>query len=499
MRSKPNVLLIRISSIQFMARKIPRTMGTQHPDNASKPHWATDAFIDTQTEVEEAYRCFSELDGQEFMWDWEGKHVDESVVEKLFEHYTEFFQNHALGKDIFLTTRLPNIWEEKGYRLPKAFVNVISANQMAADVNMHAPVLFEAILPMTKSVDQLLFLHKHFRQVKKAFDAHDELEMIPLVEETTSIQTVDKLLEQYVKTETRESIRVFLARSDPALNAGNVAATLSVKIGLDRLRQFSESTGIATHPIIGVGSLPFRGGLNPDTVDDFFHEYPGIQTVTIQSAFRYDYESPDVENAIDKINDMRLENATPTPGNLPAVVDAFNHHYQGLIEGIAPTINALAAYVPRRRERRLHVGLFGYARKMQGITLPRAIGFCASMYSLGVPPELLGVGSALKKITGKQRDALYESYRFFENDLVRAGHYLNHENLHALGRQNAGWQTVEEDIHLLEEQLGKKLGPQKDEHYIHRNLTSNVRLLLKSQADVSPEIVRAGQLRKSLG
>jgi len=480
-------------------RKIPRSMGTQHPDNASKPRWASEPFIDTQTEVEEAFRCFSELSAQEFMWDWEGKHVDESVVEKLFEKYTEFFQNTPLGKGIFLTTRLPNIWEEKGYRLPKAFVNVISANQMAADVGMHAPVLFEAILPMTKSADQLHFLHQRFRQVRKAFDAPDELELIPLVEETHAIQDVDQLLHQYVKAEPRDSIRVFLARSDPALNSGNAAATLSVKIGLDRLRQFSKTTGIATHPIIGVGSLPFRGGLNPQTVEVFFQEYPGIETVTVQSAFRYDYESPDVENAIRAINEKPISRAAPTPDGLSSVVDIFSLEYQRLVEGIAPTVNALAAYVPKRRERRLHVGLFGYARKMQGITLPRAIAFCASMYSLGVPPELIGVGSALKKIHGKQRDALYSAYRFFEDDLERAGHFLNHENLHALARQDAGWQAVEDDVKTLEEQLGKKLGPHQDEHYIHRNLTSNVRLLLKAKADVSPEIVRAGQLRKSLG
>lgn len=480
-------------------RIIPKTMGTQHPDNASKPRWAKDAFIDTQTEVEEAFRCFSELSAHEFMWDWEGKHVDESVVEKLFENYTEFFQNTPLGKEIFLTTRLPNIWEEKGYRLPKAFVNVISANQMARDHGMHAPVLFEAILPMTKSADQLHFLHQRFRQVCKAFEAPDELELIPLVEETNAISGVDQLLLQYVEKERRELIRVFLARSDPALNSGNVAATLSVKIGLDRLGQFSEKTGIATHPIIGVGALPFRGGLRPDGVDDFFQEYAGIQTVTIQSAFRYDYENPEVENAIRLINEKKTEKAKDVPESTATVVDVFSRHYQKLIESIAPTINAVAAFVPRRRERRLHVGLFGYARKMQGVSLPRAIAFTAAMYSLGVPPELLGVGSTLAKLNGKQRDALYDAYLFFEDDLQRAGCFLNHENLHALGRQDAGWQAVEADIKELEAQIGQKLGPMQDAHYIHRNLTSNVRLLLKSQADVSPEIVRAGQLRKSLG
>jgi len=200
-----------------------------------------------------------------------------------------------------------------------------------------------------------------------------------------------------------------------------------------------------------------------------------------------------------KINDLPLREAPDVPEALDGVAERFSQHYQKLVEAIATTVNAVAAYVPKRRERRLHVGLFGYARKMQGVSLPRAISFCAAMYSLGVPPELLGVGSALGLVKGRQRDALYEAYRFFEQDLERAGNYLNHENLHALARHDAGWAAVEEDVKQLESHLGRKMGPQEDTHYIHRNLTSNVRLLLKSNADVSPEIVRAGQLRKSLG
>ncbi|HLD75405.1 MAG TPA: phosphoenolpyruvate carboxylase, partial [Candidatus Norongarragalinales archaeon] len=430
-------------------------------------------------------------------WDWEGKHVDESVVEKLYENYTEFFQNHALGRDIFLTTRLPNIWEEKGYRLPKAFVNLVSSNQMAREVGMHAPVLFEAILPMTKSADQLHFLHQRYRQVAKAFDAPDALELIPLVEEVQAIGKIDELLETYVKTEPREYLRVFLARSDPALNAGNVAATLASKIGLDKIRDFSEKTGLAAYPIIGVGSLPFRGGLNPETVDSFFEEYAGVHTVTIQSAFRYDYEPDQVGKAMEKINEKKPLAPRVVLEAAGSALKKFTQEYQKLLEGIAETVNAVCAYVPKRRERRLHVGLFGYARKMQGTNLPRAIAFCAGMYSLGVPPELLGVGSALRKLSQKERDALYETYLYFEEDLKKAGHFLNHENLHALSH-TAGWAAVEEDVKKLEEQIGR-LGPHEDGHFIHRNLTSNVRLLMKTKQDVSQEIVRAGELRKSLG
>ena len=478
-------------------RKIPRTLGTQHPDNALKPYWAANAFIDTSTEIEECFRSFSDLGTQEFMWDWEGKNVDESAVEKLFENYTEYFRANSIGKDFFFTMRLPNIWEEKGYRLSKAFVNIISANQMAEDLGFNSPVLFEAILPMTKSVDQLFFLHSRFRQIQKAFDSDLSLELIPLVEEVPGMCQVDDLLLAYVEQEKRDYLRVFLARSDPSLNSGNVSATLGAKIGLSKMLEFQEKTSIVVYPMIGVGSLPFRGGLTPLNAGKFFEEYSGVHTVTLQSAFRYDYAKEEVEKAIREINSSSTKAKAVEEEKLMPVIGAFTREYQLLVEPIAPMVNSVSKFIPQRRERKLHVGLFGYARKMQGVTLPRAIAFTASMYSLGVPPELLGVGTALSKLEGKDRDALYENYLFFEEDLRQAGVYLNKENLHALAAQN-NWQAVEKDILLLEKELGE-LGPVDDNSLLHRNLTSNVRIMLKNGRNPTPEIERAAELRKSLG
>ncbi len=479
-------------------RKIPKTMGTQHPDNAKKPEWAKDAFINTSVEVEECFRSFSEVGVQEFMWDWEGKHVDESVVEKLFTNYSQYFQSNPLGKNLFLTMRLPNIWEEKGYRLSKAFANVISANQMAEDIGMHAPAIFEAILPMTKGADQLAFLQKRFRQIQKAFELPYGLEMIPLVEEPAVIRNADKVLEEYCAAENPEYIRVFIARSDPSLNAGNVVAAVSAKIGLYKAKLFEEKSGITTCPIIGAGSLPFRGGLNPANIKQFIDEYAGVQTYTLQSAFRYDYDPADVAKAVGRINESSGKAREVDVETAVRLSDTFAAEYQKLVEGIADTINQVAACVPQRRERRLHVGLFGYARKMQGVSLPRAIPFTAALYSLGVPPELIGVGTALKKASAKERDELYKTYKYFEEDLKIAGYYFNRENLEALSHQQ-GWAKVAEDIALLEKETRITLGPEEDEHYIHRNLTSNVRLLLKGRQDFSKEITRTGELRRSLG
>jgi hypothetical protein len=45
------------------------------------------------------------------------------------------------------------------------------------------------------------------------------------------------------------------------------------------------------------------------------------------------------------------------------------------INPVLPLINQLAAYVPKRRMRKLHIGLLGYSRSMGECGSPRAIDF----------------------------------------------------------------------------------------------------------------------------
>ena len=89
-------------------RKIPRCMSTQHPDNAATPFFSEGAILEGDAEVKEAYYAFSHLRCAEQMWDAEGKEVDDYVVKKLLTRYDEFFEEHPLGKDVFLTLRVPN-------------------------------------------------------------------------------------------------------------------------------------------------------------------------------------------------------------------------------------------------------------------------------------------------------------------------------------------------------------------------------------------------------
>ena len=95
------------------------------------------------------------------------------------------------------------------------------------------------------------------------------------------------------------------------------------------------------------------------------------------------------------------------------------------LKEVADLINGISAFVPGKRARKLHVGLFGYSRSMKGIKLPRAIKFCASFYSIGIPPELLGISA----LSDKEFEELHSLYTKIDEDLKDSAKYINKANL----------------------------------------------------------------------
>lgn len=496
-------------------------MATQHPDNAGAPYWLGQGFVDSYAEVEECYRSFADLGCQEYMWDWEGKFVDEAVVERLFQNYLDYFQEKQLGRDVFLTVRLPNIWQERGYRITRAFMGILTAHDLATELGLNAPPIIEVILPMTDDPQRLFYIKHTFKQTAQlkrvVFEEHsrgqvfDDIGVIPLIEGIDDIRRAKDIVAEYVSLHQKEFgrppdyLRPFVARSDPALNNGFVPAVLLAKMALGEYYRFQEQTGIPVHPIIGVGSLPFRGGLRPDAVDAFIAEYPGVRTVTVQSAFRYDFPREQVEVAIAQLNQalaqtqcQRFDEASLS--RLDRLNDLFSAPYQQTIEALAPTINRLASAVPSRRERLLHIGLFGYSRGMGQVSLPRAIPFAASLYSLGIPPELIGTGRGLVAARDEgllhQLEAVHHQLR---EHLQAMGRLLNQENLERLGSADPLWREVQRDVAAVEDYLGERLGPADLDSLIHRNLTSNILILFQQGEDFSGDLVRAARLRRSLG
>ncbi len=519
----------------------PITMATQHPDNASVPWWRVSgsglgsgsgpgpdrAFVPTQDEIDELLLLFRELPIDEYMWDWEGKFVDESVGEKLYGRAGDFFAARPLGEDLHFTYRIPAFDGTSMRRMARAFMNVLSMADLGVDLRLRRPPVTELFLPLTTSADQLVQVRQAFskvagyhRQVFHDGDASDPmrglLEVTPLIEDVDSIFGIEAIIRPYWESLLRErktlprGQRVFLARSDPAMNAGLVPAVLAIKAALSIAHRTGESLGFPVHPVIGTGSLPFRGSVNPTYLETFLAQYAGVATYSIQSAFRYDYPLDVVRGALETIRrEVPRRPVVHVPdADLPRLRELaglFSQYWKPAIEPIAGLINAVARHVPPRRERMQHIGLFGYSRGVGEVRLPRAIGFTCALYSLGIPPELITTGRGL--IAAEEHgllpllDAYYPALRA---DLQHAGKYFNRENLSILASGDAAFAGIRRDVEAIERILGLSLGPEKPHHTIHRNLTSTILLLLKSGGDAEDDrlranIVEAGKIRRSLG
>ncbi|MDO8482851.1 MAG: phosphoenolpyruvate carboxylase [bacterium] len=495
-------------------RKIPTVMFSQHPDNAGKPYWHTNAFIKTQDELLECYLMFKEFGDQEVMWDWEGKFVDEAVVERLLGEHLEFFRKHPLGKDTFLTFRVPNPRVESGYRLGRAFMVILSAGDLARKAGFKNPPLFEVILPMTESAAEIIELQKNYRRFSKAADfsfgqkrsSFKPLEVIPLFETVDTIMKSGKILKQYIARykgefgDTPPYLRPFCARSDPALNSGIVPTVLAVKWALSEYAKFTSETGIKTYPIIAPGALPFRGGFNPETVLEFVKEFKGVRTVMVQSAFRYDYPLGAVKKAIKSlIREVPRGKTEPLPEatrfEIEKIIPWFENPYRETVKVVAPLIEKISASVPPRRERMQHIGLFGYSRGIGNIRLPRAIGFTAACYSLGIPPELFGAGRGLARAKKEGKLKTLEAlYKTLKPSLIRSGRYLRKESLKEFGLVG-----LEKDVALIEEYLGEKLGPKTESEREHEKLVACIVSSLRAGKSSSEEVEQAATIRRSLG
>lgn len=494
-------------------------MATQHPDNASAPPFSANPFISSDLEMGEVFHSFSTLGCDEYMWDFEGKFADEAMIERLFSSHLPFFKKNRLGKERNITLRIPNIWEEKTFKLPRAYMSILSAGELATALKLPVPPIFEVILPMTKSADQLIHIQKTFKETAQLHEGifhhasfgEGYLHIIPLFESIDDLAGCASILTDYIHLHEKTfhqpppPLRVFLARSDPALNAGFVPAVLGVRLALRELQRLSKKFGVPFYPIIGTGSLPFRGGINPENIQTSLPEYEGAKTLTIQSAFRYDYPKKDVKKALDFIKKTL---AKPTSlsfsdeefSSLRKLCTIFEKTYRPTVEAMAPLINRMAEHIPKRRERIQHTGLFGYNRGVGKVSLPRAIQFTGACYSLGIPPEFIGLGRGLEQAKKQGLLPMLEKHFFtLRSELSHAGKFINIENLERFAKKHTFAKDILSDIHGAEEILGMPFKPQKDHHFLHRNLTSNIVLKLSLNENFSADILEAAVLRKSLG
>lgn len=518
-------------------RKIPKTMASQHPDNARVPEWVKgDLIAAGDDEIHEAYLAYSQYGCKEVMWDSEGKDVDPHVVRKLLSSYPEYFRERKLGSDIFLTLRIPNPTVETAER--KLFLETLETiprhNDVAATFynDDDYVAVFEVILPFTANHVEMIRVREAYRAVTtgslsmpidySGFLLRDwvgravpeEIEVIPLFEDMGSISRTAEILARYIELVAPPYLRVFVARSDPSMSYGNVVATLLAKWAIYSCKKLEEEVGIPIYPIIGAGCLPFRGHNSPTNVENFLDEYRGVNTVTIQSSYRYDYPLEVVRTSIKTLNSL-LPYGAPNEldRELLSILEKLASHYQKVVISSLDAVRILTSYVPSRRSRKLHVGPFGYARFLGGKPMPRTIPFCAAFYSLGIPPEFIGL-NALEYLNDEELALVLKGYKHLKEDLTEAGRRLSWENVQLMMERGENVRNLFgptflddflpnylKDLKTAETLLGVTIGPKSLSDRRYLNVIENVLLSILDgdHNSLREEIVKAAVLRRSIG
>lgn len=483
---------------------VPRCMSTQHPDNATVPFFASSSVLAGEDEIREAFYAYSHLGCDEQMWDVEGKEIDTYVVRKLLSFYEQFFRQNTLGEDLRLTLRVPNPAVEGSES--KVLLETLESIPRSYDAarlfyGRDVAPIFEVILPMTASARDIDRVYRYYadqiigRQHVR-FRADDitiaqwigefapaRIQVIPLFEDVPNMLRADAVLEEYLADKDVADQRVFLARSDTAMNYGLVSAALANKIALARLAALAARSGVRLHPILGTGSAPFRGGLSPLTAERVGMEYPSVVTFSIQSAFKFDYPPDQVQAACEHLKARRIGLPAPVDeGRALEIIERYSAVYRRQVVALAPQINRISRHVPPRRARKLHIGLFGYARGLEGVSLPRAISFTCALYSLGLPPELI----AFEALSDADLAFVYGNYPSFQSKVSEALRYTDLEGP------------------LMTDSLRRALaraGFDNSPHAGHLEVVRRIRQALENNetGQVSDLLLRAALLRRFLG
>lgn len=293
------------------------------------------------------------------------------------------------------------------------------------------------------------------------------IEVIPLVEDMESLAGIGRIVVGLWRIARPPYMRVFIARSDPAMNYGMVSAVILAKIALSQLSRFSAEAGIPIYPIVGVGSLPFRGHMSPENCENVLREYRGFWTFTIQSAFKYDYPEEDVKRAVDRIN--RSD---------PGEAEELSHEEARIAEEISK-IYAKNYKLPERGggpgpgdklHSPLHAQEEGQETPHRALRLPQEgwRRYPAEGHNIlrghvlnRIPPEILGL-SILDSLDEEGWRILESLYRGFRIDLRAGARYYSHESLSyveeiwRVGEEVVG--MLRRDLDFLENQLGIRPG-----------------------------------------
>ncbi len=385
---------------------IPKLMCTQHPDSTVK--------VTVNEEVDEALVSFIGFGCDEVMVDYEGKATPYGQPKDIV--LKSISLNLKLGERYFITPRLPNPTLEDFDRAMLALEAALLANYFSIRYVGTQAVRW-VIIPMVEDIGTITLIKRMLKRKIEIYREEtglrelEDIDVIPLLENIDAQLDIDKYVIEASKEASGRGIRIFLGKSDAAVKHGHIASSLSIIYALMRVKQLERELGVRIHIILGMGTPPFRGGLNnPGLVHLEVIQYSGYYTATIQSAVRYDMSFDDYR----KVRNTILSACCLPPRNIDLDITEIIHEasksYKEVVLRYINVINEVAKVIPSTRDR---VSWTVYGRKMEtsngSFSMPRAIVYTATWYAMGLPPIFLDAPFIVKLAKEDRLDDLLKA------------------------------------------------------------------------------------------
>ena len=466
--------------------KIPCTMATQHPDSATR-------VVSVSEEVEEAVQCLKHQDQglacDEYLVDYMGKLTPYHQIGQIIKALNKE-TDLVPGVDSFITPRMVSSFQDEPFRqlmtLTAVMEGIYNSSQTYGE-----PGITEMVHAMT-TVRELRDTRDRAKSILSMLakdlklSASNDIQIIPLFEGVPELLSMNQMIPELTKE--LGSQRLFLGKSETALVYGHPASSLACKLALADIHILEIALGTPFYPIFGGGALPFRGNICLENSDHFLLEFRGVKTYTIQSGMRYDHGPVETRTLVEKVkaaigHNEYLEFSAEDRDLIVQSIAIFAEHYiQELLE-IVDKVLKVATLIPNQRERLLESTDISYYQTVRNLksflpfckdpetrnrlsrlesekllNLPRVIRFTAALYTLGLPPEFIGTGNALKEIGDRLGQAwldrlLDEITPSLRHDLAFASKFLSiesSENLVVTERISGGLKFLRETLDFEE-------------------------------------------------
>jgi len=458
---------------------IPRLMCTQHPDATVK--------VTTLEEVDEALVNYTAYGCEEVMVDYEGKTTPYSQPKEIVMKALE--AGIKLGTKYFITPRMPN---PKLEELDKAMLTMeaaVMANYFSMRY-MDTQAVRWIVLPMVEDFETLALVEKMLYRKVDAYREEmnikmDPVDIIPLLEDAFVQLKVEAFLAEFLRNIPKkpDRIRLFLGKSDSAVRHGHLASALAIVYVLSKLSELEQKLDVRILPILGMGSPPFRGGINnPALAHLEVIQYAGYHTVTIQSAVRYDVSYEEYQ----RVRDTLLNACCIKPkdvGDITHMVSEASMKYKAVIQKYTERILDVAKLIPSTRDR---ITWKQYGRSVisqeRVVNMPRAIVYTSTWYAMGLPPIFLDAPYILELAREDKLDEVMKILPTLEREWEYDANFF--------------------DPYTARRYLGEEFVKQVEEALDYFGISNRARgtyaALLRMQRN-EPNVISLGKYRKFLG